>query len=116
MSEKTVGQEMLDKLSYKRKNIYESATPEKIEKIFRAGGMMDIEWIQLYGKEIHYRYGKVLLDKKSLVLEQFLRNGKASYEKIIADISNSESEKTKERCKELQEELVFIKEALREYV
>lgn len=34
MSEKTVGQEMLDKLSYKRKNIYESATPEKIEKIY----------------------------------------------------------------------------------
>lgn len=25
---------------------------KKIEKIFRAGGMMDIEWIQLYGKEI----------------------------------------------------------------
>ena len=34
MSEKTVGQEMLDKLSYKKKNIYEAATPEKIQSIF----------------------------------------------------------------------------------
>ncbi len=34
MSEKTIGQEMLDKLSYKKKNIYETATPEQIERIF----------------------------------------------------------------------------------
>ena len=34
MSEKTIGQEMLDKLSYKRKNIYEEATPEKIKLIY----------------------------------------------------------------------------------
>ena len=34
MSEKTIGQEMLDKLSYKKKNIYEEATPEKIKAIF----------------------------------------------------------------------------------
>ena len=34
MSEKTIGQEMLDKLSYKRTNIYEAATPEKIKAIY----------------------------------------------------------------------------------
>ena len=34
MSEKTVGQEMLEKLSYKRKNIFEEASAEKIAKIF----------------------------------------------------------------------------------
>ena len=34
MSEKSVGQEMLEKLSYKKKNIYEEATPEKIKAIF----------------------------------------------------------------------------------
>nr|MBE6545453.1 aminopeptidase [Oscillospiraceae bacterium] len=34
MSEKTIGQEMLDKLSYKKKNIYEEATPEKIKDIY----------------------------------------------------------------------------------
>ncbi|MBE6532495.1 MAG: aminopeptidase [Ruminococcaceae bacterium] len=34
MSEKTIGQEMLDKLSYKRRNIYEEATPEKIKAIY----------------------------------------------------------------------------------
>ena len=34
MSEKTIGQEMLDKLSYKKKNIYEEATPEKIKAIY----------------------------------------------------------------------------------
>ena len=69
-----------------------------------------------YDRKIDYRYGKVLLDKKSPVLEEFLKNGKASYEKIIADISNSESKKTKERCKELKEELTLIEEALNEFV
>ena len=34
MSEKTVGQEMLEKLSYKRKNIFEEASAEKIAKIY----------------------------------------------------------------------------------
>ena len=34
MSEKTIGQEMLDKLSYKRRNIFEEATPEKIKAIY----------------------------------------------------------------------------------
>ena len=34
MSEKTVGQEMLDKLSYSRKNIFEESTPEKIAQIY----------------------------------------------------------------------------------
>ena len=34
MSEKTIGQEMLEKLSYKKKNIYEEATPEKVKAIY----------------------------------------------------------------------------------
>ena len=34
MSEKTLGQEMLDKLSYSRKNIFEASSPEKIAQIF----------------------------------------------------------------------------------
>ncbi len=34
MSEKTIGQEMLEKLSYKRKNIFEEATPEKVKAIY----------------------------------------------------------------------------------
>ena len=34
MSEKTVGQEMLEKLSYKKKNIFEEATPEKVKAIY----------------------------------------------------------------------------------
>ena len=34
MSEKTIGQEMLDKLSYKKTNIYEVATPDKIKAIY----------------------------------------------------------------------------------
>lgn len=34
MSEKTIGQEMLEKLSYKKKNIFEEATPEKVKAIF----------------------------------------------------------------------------------
>ena len=34
MAEKTVGQEMLDKLSYKRKNVYEESSAEKISEIY----------------------------------------------------------------------------------
>ena len=34
MSEKTIGQEMLDKLSYKKKNIFEEATPDKVKAIY----------------------------------------------------------------------------------
>ena len=34
MSEKTIGQEMLEKLSYKRRNVFEEATPEKIKAIY----------------------------------------------------------------------------------
>ncbi len=34
MSEKSIGQKKMEELSYKKKNIYEEASPEKIEKIF----------------------------------------------------------------------------------
>ena len=34
MSEKTVGQEMLEKLSYKKKNVFEEASAEKIKAIY----------------------------------------------------------------------------------
>ncbi len=34
MSKKSVGQQMLENLSYRRKNIYEEASPEKIKKIY----------------------------------------------------------------------------------
>ena len=70
---------------------------------------------EFYEKEIFYRYGKVLLEERNPILEQFLRNGKASYEKIVTEISKSESEKTQERCRELEEELRYIEEALGYY-
>ncbi len=85
------------------------------EKYYVAIKAKNVGKTEYYEKDIFYRYGKVLLDDKSPVLKQFLENGKASYEKIVADISGSESEKTKERCKELQEELSFIGEALEQY-
>ena len=34
MSEKTIGKEMLEKLSYKKKNVYEEANAEKIKAIY----------------------------------------------------------------------------------
>ena len=34
MREKTVGQEMLDKLTYKKKNVFEEASPEKVKAIY----------------------------------------------------------------------------------
>ena len=42
MSEKTIGKEMLEKLSYKKKNVFEEATPEKIKAIYDyCDGYMD---------------------------------------------------------------------------
>ena len=34
MSEKSVGQKMLEELSYKKKNVFENSTPEKIKAIY----------------------------------------------------------------------------------
>lgn len=68
-----------------------------------------------YEKEIFYRYGKTLLEEKNLVLKQFLEYGKHSYEEILKEISRNLSEKTQIRCKELQEELKYIEEALEYY-
>ena len=34
MSEKTMGKEMLEKLAYKKKNVFEEADAEKIKKIY----------------------------------------------------------------------------------
>ncbi len=68
-----------------------------------------------YEKEIFYRYGKLLLEEKNLVLKQFLEYGKQSYEKILEEISGQLSEKTQIRCKELKEELKYIGEALEYY-
>ena len=34
MSEKSIGQEMQDKLSYKKKNVFETASPEKVKAIY----------------------------------------------------------------------------------
>ena len=34
MSEKSLGQEMMEKLSYKKTNIYENATPDEVKAIF----------------------------------------------------------------------------------
>ncbi len=42
MSKKTIGKEMFDKLSYKKKNVYEEATPEEIKAIYEySEGYMD---------------------------------------------------------------------------
>lgn len=68
-----------------------------------------------YEKEIFYRYGKLLLEEKNPVLKQFLESGKALYGNIVKEISGQEGERTKERCRELKEELVLIEEALAYY-
>ncbi len=70
---------------------------------------------ETYDKEIFYLYGKLLLEEKNPVLRQFLEYGKKSYEKILKEISGQSSERTKERCKELKEELQYMEEALEYY-
>lgn len=68
-----------------------------------------------YEKEIFYRYGKLLLEEKNPVLKQFLESGRIFYGNIVKEISGQEGERTKERCRELKEELVLMEEALAYY-
>ena len=71
------------------------------------------------GKEhytpLEYRYGPRLLESKSLTLEKYLKREQRTLEEICDNLQNQPGTKAKERCKELERELEFPREALRLY-
>lgn len=68
-----------------------------------------------YEKEIHYRFGKILLEKRNLILKQFLQEGLNVDNELIKELNNSDSLKAKERIDEIIKDIEYIKEGLEYY-
>jgi len=66
--------------------------------------------------QIELRYGKCLLMQKHPVLKQFLEKEVQTKEAILNNLESESGEHIKNRKKELLEELLFAKEALKVYL
>lgn len=73
-----------------------------------------IKDIPLY-TETDYRYGRYLLEKRDMVLNEYLLQEYSKIENVIKELGQSFSEKGKLRTKELQHELEYIREGLKYY-
>lgn len=69
----------------------------------------------LYGNEVHYRYGKILLEKNNPVLKLYLQEGLKVNNKLIEELIKSDSIKAKERIEEIMKDIEYIKEGLNYY-
>lgn len=68
-----------------------------------------------YNKTIFYKYGKELLEENNIVLKLFLKKELNTYTNILNKLSTHPKHKEGSRFKEVELELVFIKEALTYY-
>ena len=66
-------------------------------------------------KEIQYRYGKYLIEHKNPILYQYLQKECRQLEEIQDKLREQDSEKGKQKIKELQEDITYCKEALSYY-
>lgn len=64
---------------------------------------------------IELRYGKLLLEGKNPVLQEFLRKEQAVKEQILEQLKQSFGEHIEARRKEIEEELEGIRYALQRY-
>lgn len=74
-----------------------------------------IHGVEHYQKEVFYRYGKLLLENQNPILKKFLIYGMKKTNKIMEQLKNTSNHKAKERGKELEQELLWIREALEFY-
>lgn len=65
-----------------------------------------------YEHEYEYRYGKALIEKRSMVLLKFLKKEKAQYEQIVTQLEGQISDGAKIRLKEVKEELADMVQAI----
>ncbi len=73
-------------------------------------GRMDL------GKELYYRYGKILLEEKHPVMHKYLENDKKQLEEIRTGLLDSpETEKVSKRLEEITQGIEIVTEALGEY-
>ena len=68
-----------------------------------------------YAREIDYRFGKGLLEEKNQVLYQFLLKEQKSLETVKARLESANTKTAKARQKEIEIDLNYAKEALKEY-
>lgn len=66
-------------------------------------------------KEIQYRYGKYLIEHKNPILYQYLQKECRQLEEIQNKLKHQDSEKGKQKIKELKEDITYCKEALSYY-
>lgn len=76
-----------------------------IMKVKRGAGTMH------YEKYIYYKYGKELIRTKDPVLAEYLSREKLNVSKLLRQLSQVNSPKTRMRVEELEQELKYIKEA-----
>lgn len=66
--------------------------------------------------QVELRYGRVLLIKKHPTLKMYLEKEMQAKEMILKNLESESGEHIKNRKKELQEELLLVKEALKVYL
>lgn len=65
-----------------------------------------------YDREIFYQYGKLLIEHRAPVVKEYLLREKRMRNQVIEELNSNLTEKTKERLKEIQQEMEYIEEAL----
>lgn len=65
-----------------------------------------------YEKEIHYLYGKKLLEKKDPVLKELLLHEEGKYSRLFNNLKNNPTENAQKRLPEVEEKLALMREAL----
>lgn len=71
--------------------------------------------VECYRKELEYRYGKILLEKKNEALKEYLIDRRKKYAKVIAKLKNQEYDRNRKRLSELESEDMLMEEALKEF-
>jgi tRNA (adenine22-N1)-methyltransferase len=70
------------------------------------------EGIKAYGREVHYQYGKLLLEQKEPLLKEFLKREQKIRNEVIHDLTVNSTPKAMMRLEEVNGEMAYINEAL----
>lgn len=74
------------------------------------------ESVKAYDREVHYQYGKLLLEQKEPLLEEFLEREQRIRNEVIKDLTANSTPKAMIRMEEVNLEMDYIKEALSYFV
>lgn len=77
--------------------------------------MKAVKGIEHYQREVHYRYGKILLEQKHPILKEQLQKEYATTTKLLEQLSKNPSEHAASRMEELKEILQYIEEGMSYY-